>query len=247
MLTLYVIPGSHPCATVETALALKGIPYRRVDFLPVTHRVAGRLAYGAATVPGVKLEDGSKLHGSRAILRRLDELVPEPRLCPVGERAADVLRAEAWGDDVLQPLARRLAWAVFTRRPAAMESYSQDARLPVPAALARPALPLVARASAKLNGASDATTRADLAALPSHLDRVDGWVADGTLGGGQPNAADLQIGSSLALLRTFGDLAPLVAGRPCEPLADRITHGAPTGSAPAGLLPAEWLPAVTAT
>jgi hypothetical protein len=33
-LKLYVIPGSHPCATAEAALALKGLEYERVDLLP---------------------------------------------------------------------------------------------------------------------------------------------------------------------------------------------------------------------
>src|SRR5438874_7937106 len=33
-LKLYVIPGSHPCATVEAALDLKGLGYERVDLLP---------------------------------------------------------------------------------------------------------------------------------------------------------------------------------------------------------------------
>ena len=36
--------------------------------------------------------------------------------------------------------------------------------------------------------------RADIAALPGQLDRVDGWIADGLIGGDEPNAADLQIG-----------------------------------------------------
>ena len=49
---LYVIPGSHPCAAVEAALTLKGVPYERVDWLPVIHRVLGRAVYGAPTVPG---------------------------------------------------------------------------------------------------------------------------------------------------------------------------------------------------
>src|SRR4051812_25466957 len=31
---LYVIPGSHPCATVEAALDLKSLEYARVDLLP---------------------------------------------------------------------------------------------------------------------------------------------------------------------------------------------------------------------
>ncbi len=30
-ITLYAVHGSHPCLTVEAALKLKGLPYRRVD------------------------------------------------------------------------------------------------------------------------------------------------------------------------------------------------------------------------
>jgi glutathione S-transferase len=243
MVKLYVIPGSHPCAAVETALALKGIAYERTDFIPSVHRLQGRLLYGARTVPGLRLDDGEKLAGSRTILRRLDAMVPQPALYPAGDRLVDVERAEAWGDEVLQPLARRLAWVLFKRRPAAMESYSEGANLPVPTTLARPTLPLIARIAGHANGATDAAGRSDVAALPGHLDRVDAWIADGTLGGETPTAADLQIGSSIRLLLTFGDVAPLIAGRPAERLAAFLTAGAPTGSVPAGVLPAAWLPA----
>ena len=64
----------------------------------------------------------------------------------------------------------------------------------------RPALPLTARLMALKNKAHDEAARADLAALPAHLDRIDGWIADGVLGAEQPNAADLQIGSTIRLL-----------------------------------------------
>ena len=50
------------------------------------------------------------------------------------------------------------------------------------------------------NKARDESARADLAALPGQLDRIDAWIADGLLGGEQPNAADLQIGSTIRLL-----------------------------------------------
>jgi glutathione S-transferase len=236
---LYVIPASHPCAAVETALKLKGIPYERVDFLPVMHRLQGKLLYGARTVPGMKLR-GEKLAGSRAILRRLDELAPEPRLYPAdASERARVEEAEAWGDEVLQPLARRLTWAALKRTPKSMESYAAGAKLPVPTRLARPSYPLVAHVSARLNRESDASSRADAAVLPDHLDRVDGWVAEGLLGGDQPNAADLQIGTSVGLLMSHGDLCPLVESRPAAALA-RYFPPVP-GSTPAGTLPADWL------
>jgi hypothetical protein len=51
------------------------------------------------------------------------------------------VRAETWGDEVLQPLVRRLVWAALMRAPRAMESYSEGADLPVPTAIARPGLP----------------------------------------------------------------------------------------------------------
>jgi glutathione S-transferase len=236
---LYVIPGSHPCAAVEAALNLKDVPYNRVDWLPVIHRALGRTAYGARTVPGIKFESGEKLAGSRAIMRRLDELKPEPPLYPAGDTRVE--EAEAWGDGVLQEVARRLSWAVLKRVPRAAESFTQDANLPVPTWMARPSLPLVTRMSARLNHESDASTRADLRALPGHLDRIDAWIADGVLGGHRPNAADLQIGASVALLQALGDIRPLIEARPCARLAGYLAPV--TGSAPAGVLPSEWLPA----
>jgi glutathione S-transferase len=239
--TFYVVPGSHPCAAVRAALALKGIGYEQVDFLPVAHRLLGRLRYGARTVPGLRLDSGERLAGSRAIMRRLDELAPDPPLYPApGDEARKLVeRAEEWGDEVLQPLVRRVVWAVLMRAPRSMESYSEGTDLPVPAALARPGLPLVARASARLNQVSDASTRSDLLALGGHLDRVDRWVADGLLGGAHPNAADLQIGASLQLALTLDDLRPLIDARPGARLAAFL---APIpGHAPA-VLPAGWLP-----
>jgi glutathione S-transferase len=175
-------------------------------------------------------------------MRRLDELVPEPALYPGDAR---VQEAEAWGEEVLQEVARRLSWAVLKRVPRAAESFTQDANMPVPAWMARPSLPLVTKASARLNHESDASTQADLQALPGHLDRVDAWIAEGVLGGHRPNAADLQIGASVALLQALGDIRPLIEGRPCERLAGYLAPV--TGAAPAGVLPAEWLPAKPAT
>jgi glutathione S-transferase len=236
---LYVIPASHPCVAVETALRLKGIAYERVDFLPVMHRLQGKLVYGARTVPGMKLR-GERLSGSRTIMRRLDELEPEPRLYPADAAEREqVEAAETWGDGVLQPLARRLTWATLKRSPKSMESYSEGANLPVPTPLARPSYPLVARMSARLNHESDASSRADLAAVPDHLDRIDAWIAEGLLGGDAPNAADLQIGASLGLLMSLGDVRPLVEGRPAAGL---VSYFQPVpGATPAGVLPADWL------
>ncbi len=241
---MYVLPGSHPCAAVEAALRLKSIEYRRVDLLPITPVLLGPLLYGGTTVPGMRLA-GERLVGSRRIMRRLDELAAQPPLLPPpGDPAyARVLQAERWGDEVLQSVPRRLIDAAFLRRPAAMESYAGEARLPLPRAVLRPALPLTARLMAIKNRADDDSARADLAALPAQLDRIDGWIAEGLLGGEQPNAADLQIGSTVRLLLSIGDVRPLIQGRPAEGLARYFPPMA--GEVPAGTLPAEWfLPAL---
>ena len=240
--TLYALPGSHPVAAVEVALRLKSIDYHRVDLLPSVEMFAGPLLYGGRTVPGMRIA-GERLVGSRPIMRRLDELAPEPALLPpVGDPShTKVLEAERWGDEVLQSVPRRIIDVAFIRRPAAMEGYAANAKLPLPRPLMRPALPLTARLMALKNKARDDTARADLQALPGLLDRIDAWIADGLLGGECPNAADLQIGSTIRLLATIGDVCPLIGDRP----AAQLTRYFPpmVGEVPPGVLPGEWLPA----
>ncbi len=125
-----------------------------------------------------------------------------------------------------------------------MESYAADAKLPLPASLLRPALPLTARLMALLNHASDENARADLIALPSQLERIDGWIAEGLLGGERPNAADLQIGSTIRLLMSIGDVRPLIDGATAHAAASLARYFPPmVGEVPAGVLPAEWLSA----
>jgi glutathione S-transferase len=239
---LYVLPGSHPCAAVEAALKLKGIDFDRVDLLPSTERLIGPLRYGGTTVPGMRL-DGERLVGSRAIMRRLDELAPEPPLVPeVGSPSyAKVLDAERWGDEVFQSVPRRIIDVAFLRRPTAMLSYAGEAKLPLPVGLMRPAVPLTARLMAMKNKANDGAARADLAALPSQIERIDSWIVDGLLGGSQPNAADLQIGSTIRLLLSIADLRPLFEGH----RSVELTRYFPpmVGEVESGVLPADWLPA----
>jgi len=70
-----------------------------------------------------------------------------------------------------------------------------------------------------------AVDRADpdlLAALPSMLDRIDAWIAEGVLGGAQLNAADFMVAPSLALILYRPDTLPLFEGRPALELVDRV-------------------------
>ena len=239
---LFVVHGSHPCRTVARALELKGIAFTPVELPPAAHVPIMRVLFGRRTVPGIRFEGGEKVTGSRAILRRLDELVPEPSLLP-DEAAArtKVLEAERWGDDVLQAATRRILWPTLLAHPEAAPSFSAGAKLPLPDAVLRAAVPVIARVELRLNQTSDAARAADLQALPGWLQQIDDWIADGTLGGETPNAADLQIAPSLALLMAMEDLRAIIAPRPCGAWADRLFPGG-RGHLPAGSIPAAALP-----
>ena len=126
---LYVVHGSHPCATVIRALELKGVAFRTVELPPPAHAAVMALLFGRWTVPAIRWEDGEKLQGSRAILRRLDERVPEPALLPADpKQRARVLEAERWGDEVLQSAVRRILWP--TARSAARSRTRRTSRSP---------------------------------------------------------------------------------------------------------------------
>jgi len=234
---LYIVHGSHPCAAVAKAMDLKGIPYKTIELPPPMHAAIQRVRFGTRTVPAIRLADGEKLSGSRAILRRLEQMSPDPPLFPEdpGERAK-VEEAERWGDEVFQPIARRLLWPAMKRNPAFIASYSANSKLPFPEPVLKLSAPVLTRGAVKLNRATPEAEHADFAALPGHFDKIDGWIAEGVIGGEQPNAADLQIGSTLRLLMTMDDVKALMDGRPCADLAIRFFE-APDGHMPLGSVP----------
>jgi glutathione S-transferase len=82
----------------------------------------------------------------------------------------------------------------------------------------------------------------DLAGLPAKIDHVDSLAEQGTLLGDEPNAADLQIGATLRVILTVGDVRPLIEGRPAEQVARRWFPDY-AGEVPAGAFPAGWTPA----
>jgi len=224
--------------TVEAALRFKSLEYERVDFAPGEHPAEMEQRYGAgrATVPGVML-DGEPVHGSRAILERLEALAPEPALYP--SAIADAVReAERWGDEQLQDLGRRLPWGALHFRPEALGTFGGAG--PLDPAGTDFAIRM-GRASWKYHRITAERLAEDLAGLPAKLDHVDDLVAAGTIGGEEPNAADLQIGATLRVLLTVGDLRPLLEGRPAETVARRWFPDYP-GEIPAGAYPAGWVP-----
>jgi len=238
--TLYVIPASHPSRTVQMMLEAKRIDYKRVDLMPVISKGALRaLRFKRITVPALKI-DGRRIQGSREIALELDRLVPEPALYPSDpQRRAAVEEAEAWGDGALQTAARQILWAGMKRDRAPLASYSEGARLGIPIDFAvKTGAPLVAL-SARLNQATDENVRAALAALPGMLKRIDDWIEAGVLGGEQPNAADLQIATSLRLLMTMDDVRSALESRPAGELAMGLVPDYPGKMPP--ILPPAWL------
>ncbi len=237
-ITLHALAPSHPCMTVEAALRLKGLEFERIDLAPGTHGPKMEELYGAgnSTVPGL-LIDGEPVHGSRPITERLELLVPDPPLYPE-PIAEEVREAERWGDSELQDLGRRLPWGAMHFRPEAMSTYGGAD--PLDPAGTDYAIRYV-RSAWKYHGISAERLADDLAGLAPKLDHVDRLAAEGVIGGEAPNAADLQIGASVRVLLTVGDLVPLIEAGAAAAIARRL-FPAYAGSIPAGAFPAGWVP-----
>jgi glutathione S-transferase len=245
MYTLYVIPGSHACRSAMLMLEHKQVPYRRVEVVTLLHPIIARLhgfdaggqkrdiggrrpvglriADRLGTVPGLAC-DGQRVSTNHRIARFLDERHPEPPLFPADpERRAAVEDAERWANDTLQMDARRILTGAVRRDPAAADLLGADGRLGhllYNHTLARRILipTLVCGAFAP----SPEMERKLFAELGATLDRIDGWIADGVLGGAQVNAADFMVAPSLALILYRTDVMPLFEGRPALELVDRL-------------------------
>ena len=226
--TLFGIPASHPVRAAELMLQHKGIDYRRIDLVTVAHRPLLRaLGFAGKTVPAVKI-DGAKLQGTTEIALALDALVPAPPLLPADpERRAAVVEADRWGNEVLQPVPRRLIWNALKHDRSTMTTYLEGARTGIPAPIAARATAPIAAAARRFNRATDESAQRDLAALPGLLDHVDELIEKGVIGGSERNAADYQIATSISLMLTMDDLRPVIEGRPAERLAREVVHHQP--------------------
>ena len=126
-LTLHILPPSHPCKTVEAALRVKGLDAEIVTMTAGAHNDELEAIYGAGnrTVPGM-LVDGEPVHGSRAILERLEEIASEPSLYP-----APICRSAAVGcsPPTMPSAASASMWSIFAGSPA-RSSASRTAVIP---------------------------------------------------------------------------------------------------------------------
>jgi glutathione S-transferase len=239
-LKLHVLPPSHPCMTAIAALKLKGLEFEKVTLDMNAHhgpQIEEIYGEGNTTVPGLLVDD-ERVHGSVNILRRLEELAPSPPLYP--DAIADRVReAEEWGDGDLQDLGRRLPWGALHFRPEMMGLMAGAGQLDPPGT---DFAIRFARAAWKYHGITAQRLHEDLQRLPGLLDQIDAYAADGVLNGDEPNAADLQIGATIRVLQSVGDLTELLADRPASEIPAKFL---PRGGQviPAGAFPAGWVPA----
>lgn len=238
-ITLHGLPPSPPCFTIEAALKLKGLPYERVDFQLGTQAEQMEAIYGEGrrTVPGVLIGD-EPVHGSTAIMPRLDELGDGPSLYP--QPIADRVReAELWGEGDLQLAGRLLPWGAMHFRPESMGFFAGDQ--PLDPAGTDFAIKMI-RGAWRYTGITATRLHELLQMVPALVDHVATLIDEGIIGGDQPNAADLQIAANLRSLMIVEDVHPLVEQRGVADLARRIFPEW-RGRVPAGAYPAGWVPA----
>jgi glutathione S-transferase len=138
---------------------------------------------------------------------------------------------------------RTISWWALKRHKSDQASFLAGtgpiARLGMPTRIAVATSGPIVRTAIRLNDSTDETVRRTLASIAPALDTVDGWIGEGLLGGERPNAADFQIGASVALLMCFADLRPLIAPRPAGALATRLYPQYPGHVS--RCYPTEWL------
>jgi glutathione S-transferase len=242
---LYVIPGSHACRAGILMLEHKRVAYRQIELVTLTHsalvrahgfgsggetRAAGgrrplslRLGDMLGTVPALA-DRKRRISTNHRIARYLDEQHPEPRLVPEDpQERARVEEVERWANGELQMEARRLVFSAVLRDPGPMCRAAGDGRLGhllYRNELTRRVVnPRIGRLVFATRPAGDAELLDNLSAM---LDRIDASIADGVIGGAQPNVADFMIAPSLALILYRPDVMPMFEGRPALELVDRL-------------------------
>ena len=233
------VPGSHPCVSAELMLRHKGIEFTRLDLPNMSHKaMLPLLRYRGSTVPVLTI-DGRRVSGTMRIARALDHFVPEPPLLPEADRVT-IEGAEAWADSVLQDGIRQLSRYSISQDPEAMASFLTAPVMKIPASTMRTILPAIKPVVLLQMRTSEETARTCLEALPAQLDRVDALLAEGVIGGAQPNAADFQIAPSVRLMMTFDQLRPHVEARPAGAHALKLVPDYPGRFRE--VFPAQWLP-----
>jgi glutathione S-transferase len=201
----------------------KRIPYRTRALPTGGQRLLRFRGFPGGTVPALVL-DGERIQTTRAMARRLEELKPDPPLYPSDPSLRrEVEEAERWSDEVLQMVARRLAFAGSAHGLDGMHDRGRSGPLGRLLYKHDASRALAARLFGRfLFNVNPRTERRLLDQLPDHLDRIDAWIEQGVLGGDQLNAADYLIAPNLALLMYRLDLRDGIAARPAGRLVERV-------------------------
>ena len=239
---LYGTPPSPPSHSARLMVERKGLDHKMVWLLPGMWPALLRTrGFRGGTVPAMKV-DGRRIQGSTLISRELEELKAEPPLFPSdSEKRVAVEEAERWGDEVLQDVPRLIVRWLSVHRPETKVMIAREVGIPFPRFAAWINTPAAKHLANKVD--ADGGIQRAIAQVPEVLDHVDQLIADGVIGGEEPNAADFQIATSVRMLLNVGDLDPVTKDRPAADLAMRYVPEFGT-DLPAGLLPAEWLTAL---
>ncbi len=188
---LYGLKHSHPVLASRMALEQAAVEFEAHDLFPGLHGVIVRSkGFSRWTVPALVI-DGRKVQGTLAIARELDRIAPEVGLFPRDpERRREVEAAERLGHDELQPIARRVfRWAAARDNGVRAWMAQYVVGTPAPRVAGYVFKPVMMFFSRVVSKADAARVCEDFGRLPSLLDRVDAFLADGTIGGESPNAA----------------------------------------------------------
>jgi glutathione S-transferase len=228
------VPGSHPVISAELMLRHKGVEFTRTDLPNMTHKVMlPLLRYRGSTVPVMSIE-GKRVSGTMRIARALETLVPEPPMLIADQGE------EAWADSVLQDGVRQLARYAIGEDEEAMASFLHEPLLGIPPGLVKRAVPVLRPVVSRQMRPKKGTAEACLQALPGQLDRVDALLAEGVIGGEQPNVVDFQVAPSVRLMLTFDQLREAIDARPAGAHARRFVPDYPGRFR--AVFPDAWLP-----
>ena len=234
---LYGTPPSPPSHSARLMLERKGLDHKVIWLLPGMWPALLRTrGFRGGTVPAMKV-DGRRIQGSTLISRELERAPGRAAPLPRRPREAPstVEEAERWGDEVLQDVPRRIVRWLSVHRPETKVMIAEDVGIPFPRFAAWINTPAARHLANKVD--ADGEIQRAIAQVPEVLDHVDQLIADGVIGGEEPNAADFQIATSVRALLNVEDLEPATKGRPAsrprDALPARVRHRLP-GRAAAG-------------
>lgn len=211
-LVLHQFRASHFNDKARWALAHKGLPHRRISYLPGPHQVPIRKLSGQTSTP-VLVMAGNVFAGSAQIIDALEGAFPDNPLYPADARLrAEALAIQSRFDAQVGPATRTAAFTVFVRELSYVSRLFAHGEPALKQNLYRAALPLVRPLMAKANGVADANNvREAFDTVAATLDWIATSVRDrSVLVGESFSVADLTVAALMSPLVALDhpDMAP---------------------------------------